>query len=425
MMPASVLERRAASRHRASSGLAAALGGEPEDVAHAIAKALPEVLVRQVLEHVRFPYQVASTDGHSEATLWSRGGPRHVLRGHRAHVAGVEFFPLGDKLLTWGDDPGAIIWDTASGQVLQELRHVGHPGAVVSCARVFPAGDRVVTCGSADSVGLVWDVGTGRLLSALGGGESVRHVEVGPAGDRVLTVMEHSAILWDAGTAEAHCRFQHDGQSRFSSAVISPHGDRAASASNQRRAFIWSVTTCAVEHELIHSNAVMDIVFFGDGGRVATSSIDGTVRVWGVASGKVVREMERPRSWPQPPLHLLRPAQSDSDRLVGYNIGGLLLWNMTSGELRHRIGSGHQWASLGRTDGAILATGGDILLDCRNFDGKNEVNVRSAASGQRLLTLEKAASDLGGRRPCTMAVGVGAAFDPEGFGRGFSLRQLP
>lgn len=62
-------------------------------------------VVRRVLDLAPFRYQVASCSGCTSVTLWGRRGARLVLRGHVLPVAGVLFFPLGDRLVTWSEEP--------------------------------------------------------------------------------------------------------------------------------------------------------------------------------------------------------------------------------------------------------------------------------------------------------------------------------
>lgn len=108
------------------------------------------------------------------AALASRAPVSRALVAPR-EVAGLRFFPSGDRLLTWAADGRAIVWDTASEEPLLTL---DHPGPV-ECAAVFPAGDRIVTC-VGDGSSTIWRASTGEapptatLAQPTRGGERCR-----------------------------------------------------------------------------------------------------------------------------------------------------------------------------------------------------------------------------------------------------------
>lgn len=77
------------------------------------------------------------------------------------------------------------------------------------------------------------------------------------------------------------------------------------------------------------------------------------------------------------------------------------------------------------------------MVDCGRilhrgaFRGNGRVIVWDLASGGRRLELNESAGGLGVARrtaqdeePCLVAMGLGGALDPEGFGRGVSWREL-
>lgn len=121
--PPALMRRPASMRARLSclllAGLAVALRwaqavrvlGESPALGAGWASALPPELQRRVLDLLRFRYQIASgTKDPYEVKLWGWGGARRTLVGHVGIILGIEFFPLGDRLLTWSRDGTARVW---------------------------------------------------------------------------------------------------------------------------------------------------------------------------------------------------------------------------------------------------------------------------------------------------------------------------
>jgi WD40 repeat protein len=71
------------------------------------------------------------------------------------------------------------------------------------------------------------------------------------------------------------------------SVVFSPNGTLVASGSIDNTVRVWDVQTGKCEHTLeSHSNSVQSVVSSADGTRVASGSRDKTVRVWDMQTGE-------------------------------------------------------------------------------------------------------------------------------------------
>jgi WD40 repeat protein len=66
--------------------------------------------------------------------------------------------------------------------------------------------------------------------------------------------------------------------------AFSPDGTRLATASGDRMARVWEVTSGTELHTLRHGSAVVGVAFSPDGTRLATASSDRTARVWELKS---------------------------------------------------------------------------------------------------------------------------------------------
>lgn len=381
---------------------------------------LSEDLAGSVFGFLAFRSRLASSRGGAGVTLWGPGGPARVLRRHAGEVTGIAFFPLGDRLLTWSEDTSAIVWDVDTGDVLVQVAH----GSPVAHARIFPDGERVISCG--EGVGgeggacFVWRAATGRTLCSL---DSVRMqtVEVFPSGDRVLSWgFQDWAAVWDATSCRTVCKL-HGHTMPINVASIFPSGDKVITGSSDDRAIIWNASSCVALHELAHSDWVMSVAVLRGGAAVATGTGNGRMAMWSARSGMLLRTIteSRPRVMDLLPEGIgCFPA---GDRLATFMGAEAVIWNATTGEATHRLVSFPNW-----TRDLAVAPGGDVVAVC----GSGRVTVWDAASGLRLHEFEEGANAEAGafaqgpEDRCLVAVGLGAASDPRGFGLGLPWRQL-
>ena len=85
---------------------------------------------------------------------------------HTSSVWSAAFSPDDRRLVTSSSDGAVLIWDSASGKVLQTLRE-SHKNMIISCA--FSPDDHRIAGASTDCTAKVRDATTGRVLSTLKG----------------------------------------------------------------------------------------------------------------------------------------------------------------------------------------------------------------------------------------------------------------
>lgn len=158
-------------------------------------------------------------------------------------------------------------------------------------------------------------------------------------------------------------------------AAFSPDGDLLAVAIGSTVLIGEAATGQPLRVLRGHTGIVTSVAFSPDGGRLASVSSDGSIRVWEVASGRELRRLEdRIRSM------LMSVAFSPNDRLLAMasNDGSVRLWDTVSGQQRPpRVHIGVVAVAFS-PDGRLIASAGR----------EGSLRLWEAASGRELRRLQ-------------------------------------
>ena len=139
-----------------------------------------------------------------------------------------------------------------------------------------------------------------------------------------------------------------------SSGDFSPNGELTAVAAGS---YIQLFATTSGQHlrTLIgHTQEVTSVRFSPDALKIASSSRDGTVRVWSVADGKLLTKFEGHRKGREVYCVAFAP---DSQTLVSGDDHGALVWDLNSGRVARSINTqGLVYAALFSADSKVVVT---------------------------------------------------------------------
>jgi eukaryotic-like serine/threonine-protein kinase len=205
------------------------------------------------------------------------------------------------RLLALGREDGTIVvWDVGAGRVLQALG--GHALAVFDVAFVpSPSGARLVSVGG-DGLIKIWDpvAGGQTLFPAAGRSGAVYSVAVRPDGRQIATGGEDGFVrTWDPATGRADLPPLDHGTS-ISALAYDPTGTALASGGMDRTVRVWSATSGRRRlGPLSHPHQLTSLAFSPDGRLLAggggATDKGGKILIWDASSGTTSATVECPR----------------------------------------------------------------------------------------------------------------------------------
>jgi WD40 repeat protein len=275
----------------------------------------------------------------------------------------VGFLP-GDKAVLVQGETSLQVWDASKGERLRSFA----PAPERSMISTAMSADGAVALTNVWAEGLkLWDVGSGKLVRAIGRSKPSRSAALSRDGKRALSLGSSSLKspsaslnVWDPATGELIHRFDKSGRWGWP-VVFSPDGTLAATGHSEvirpkgegkdKRArlrnelILWKVATGEEIGRL--PGGANAVAFTPDGKRLAVVNSEG-LKVWEVASGREVWS-QREGATDQFGFTLSPNGKVAFSASGSYMVGAgrvikLRLWDMTNGKLLRTL-EDRPWAS--------------------------------------------------------------------------------
>jgi WD40 repeat protein len=279
---------------------------------------------------------VGAEGGQIHLFTTGRPAPTQRLVDGDAAVAVVAFTRDGRSIVSGSEDHTVRVWARRGGRFDEQprARLRGHRAAVLALA-TDPRG-HLAASGAADGTLCLWDVHGGRRLMRIAGhGAAVTAVRFAQEGAVIVSGSADRTIgLWDAATFHAVGRLQGHAV-EVSSMAFSHDGRLLAAGMADGRTAIWQPRTGRLAAVLsTHRGPVTGVAFDHRAApRLATASVDGSVRVFKLPSGGASLRVSRDEWHASRPTPLRAVAFSlDSARLVtAGDDGAVRIWRATDG----------------------------------------------------------------------------------------------
>ena len=296
-----------------------------------------------------------------------------VSTGHRADVTRVAL-ALGGTLLASSAGSQSKLWDVATGHLLRN--NEGGLLAISADGRRMLAGSTTgKTLRLSDPV-----TGEGRQAFPAEAPGYVQALAFPPQGARVIAHSNKLLELWDADAGK--CLHSFEGHTDYvRSAALSADGTRLASASLDRTLRIWDTATGG-SLSVINFDA-WAIAISPKGDRMAaTPLMSGTAKLWD-SDGKLLRELPGEYS-----VNALAFSPDGTRLAIGTGEGNVVVWDADSGARLHTlatpIGYGVRALSFS-SDGTRIVSG----------HAKGLIAVWNALTGERVGSFAGSISDPG------------------------------
>ena len=238
---------------------------------------------------------LASSSGDLTVRLWDVDTRQLLISLEKSYGISVAFSPDGQTLAT-GRPSGIIhLWDVSTGQQMATLDAHGsgvysvalatldaHGSGVYSVA--FSPDGQTLATGSMDATIQLWEVDTWQQMATLDlEWWRVFSVAFSPDGQTLASGSTKQLLLWDVGTGQILSILAIPEESDVYSVAFSPNGQLLASggAGNDYSVRLWSADIGQPLAILEgHRGSVLSVAFSPDSQLLASASSDGTIRLW-------------------------------------------------------------------------------------------------------------------------------------------------
>jgi WD40 repeat protein len=260
----------------------------------------------------------------------------HNLRGHNAYIYSTKFSSDGKYIFTTSKDNTAKIWDVASGKIIHDFG--GNPTGL--SAQFSPDGKYFVKY--SHETASIWEVASGKMLHHLTGHKNIiTSTQFSPDGRYIVTTStDFTAKIWYSANGKMlHNLRGHKGF--ILSAQFSTDGNYIVTVSVDKTAKIWELSSGKMLKTMRGHNMQTTVrgnkywggsaEFSPDGKYVVSVSVDKTAKIWEVATGKMLYDLNVLPGWDGEPQF----SPDGKSILTITDDHKTILWDVATGKMRY------------------------------------------------------------------------------------------
>jgi len=242
---------------------------------------------------------VLASGGYREVKLWRRS--KNVQKFSlpsiaRQAVLSVAVSPDGKLMATGGDDGGIKLWNPSTGKPFKNLS--GHKAAV-NGLNFSPDGSKLVS-GSADKTIRVWDVAKGKVLCQAQTVTEINAVTWVADGKQIASGgADYLIRVWYVDLAKRELAALkeikgHEGPVT-SLAAVPPNGTQIISGSGDGTVRLWNLEDGQLIRKMKHGGPVASVAVRKDGKRFGSAGLNNVAKLWDASEGKELAELRGDR----------------------------------------------------------------------------------------------------------------------------------
>ncbi|MER5383397.1 WD40 repeat domain-containing protein [Streptomyces sp. NPDC002688] len=242
--------------------------------------------------------QIISGGEDGTVRRWQRHGERWqgtIVSDLSQQIWCVEVLCDGRRVAAVRESGAVSVIDMVSGGVEREID--GHEGWVWSIA-ANADGTEIATAAYDHSVGW-WDTTNGRLIASLTGHDApVTSVCVSAPLSRVLSGSYRGEVrIWDTDALSCPVAFPDAHSGPVWGAACSPSGRLAATSSGDGTVRVWDLVEGVARHRLLgHDGWVLRVAFCDEHALVSGDHL-GSIRIWDLNTGRCTSTFRAPRAY--------------------------------------------------------------------------------------------------------------------------------